>query len=195
VWSPCNIFGTELFVFCLLFHNLVTILTELIWLILFSFLFILSSLCCIRQWKFILQCSSFWQHDYWSLTLFGCLSQKMEALQSFEICLSQSTWGTIQENLNLQNFIIRAVVYINLATKVIKMFHPRNSLASSQTHGSWEYILELRRFVVDLVVPYCLLWVCCNRLRQTVWNSVAMERKIREIRLLHSLHREWCQLQ
>ena len=105
----------------------------------------------------------------------------------------QSAWHTIQKDLNLQNFIMPAIICINLGTKAIEMFLPINIIASSQTMEI-EYILELRIFMVDLVVPHSLLWVCCSRLWQTICNSIAMERRIREIQLLHSLQREWCQL-
>ena len=49
--------------------------------------------------------------------------------------LSQSTWLTIQEEWNLQIFILPAIC-INLGTKVIKMFLPGHILDGSQTHGS-----------------------------------------------------------
>jgi hypothetical protein len=51
--------------------------------------------------------------------------------------LSQSTWHTIQEEWNLQIFILPAIIYIKLRTKAIKMFLPRHILDDSQTHGSW----------------------------------------------------------
>jgi hypothetical protein len=49
---------------------------------------------------------------------------------------SQSTWHAIQEDLNLQNGVIPAVIYISLGTSVIKMIDPSNSFAGSQTQGS-----------------------------------------------------------
>ena len=58
--------------------------------------------------------------------------------------------------MNLQNFIMPAIICINLGTKAIEMFLPINIIASSQTMEI-EYILELRIFMVDLVVPHSLL--------------------------------------